>query len=116
MANLSYSLTAIQHKRPDVSASLPGHVPVAVLSRGPIVESVHHGSAAVTRADGRTVLVAGDGRSPVYPRSALKPVQAVAALRLGVEIDEQLLAVAAASHSGGPEHVDAARRILAAHG
>ncbi|MBC9822616.1 asparaginase [Terrabacter sp. MAHUQ-38] len=116
MANLSYSLTAKQQEWHDPTASLPAHVPVAVLSRGPLVESVHHGSVAVTDADGRAVLVAGDGSSPVYPRSALKPLQAVAALRLGVEIDEQLLAVAAASHSGGPEHVDAARRILGAHG
>lgn len=116
MANLSYSLTAIQQGPRDASACLPAHVPVAVLSRGLLVESVHHGSAAVTLADGRTALLAGDGSSPVYPRSALKPLQAVAALRLGVEIDAPLLAVAAASHSGGPEHADAARRILAAHG
>jgi L-asparaginase II len=116
MANLSYSLTAIQPARDDVTPSVPTHVPVAVLSRGPLVESVHHGSAVVTHADGRAILVAGDGSSPVYPRSALKPLQAVAALRLGVQVDEQLLAVAAASHSGGPEHVDAARRILAGHG
>ncbi|MFC7596481.1 asparaginase [Terrabacter sp. GCM10028922] len=99
-----------------MSGPLPAHVPVAVLSRGLLVESVHHGSVVVTRADGRAALVVGDGTTPVYPRSALKPLQAVAALRLGVEIDEQLLAVAAASHSGGPEHVDAARRILTAHG
>jgi L-asparaginase II len=95
---------------------MPAHVPVAVLRRGALVESVHHGSAAVTRADGSTVLLAGDGTCPVYPRSALKPLQAVAALRLGVQADAELLAVASASHSGGPEHVAAVSRLLADHG
>ena len=116
MSNLSYSLTALQTPYAEAEGSLPTHVPVAVLRRGPLVESVHHGSVAVTRADGSSVLVAGDGVSPVYPRSALKPLQAVAALRVGVDVDPELLAVAAASHSGGPEHVEAVTRILSAHG
>jgi L-asparaginase II len=51
-----------------------------------------------------------------FPRSSLKPVQAVAMLRAGLDLDGELLALACASHSGEPFHVDGARRILAAAG
>jgi L-asparaginase II len=53
---------------------------------------------------------------PVFPRSSNKPMQASAMLRCGLELDGELLALAAASHSGEDFHVAGVRRILASAG
>ncbi|WP_432570067.1 asparaginase [Kineococcus sp. SYSU DK005] len=90
----------------------PAHVPVATLTRGGLVESVHHGSVAVVGADGALLAAVGDVASPVYPRSALKPLQAVAMVRSGLDLPPDLLALACASHSGGEEHLSRVRRVL----
>jgi L-asparaginase II len=99
-----------------LSAVRPQHVPVAEQVRDGVVESVHHGSLVATDAAGRILLEAGDPLALFYPRSSLKPLQAVAMLRAGLELPGPLLALAAASHSGAPRHRDGARRILAGHG
>jgi L-asparaginase II len=95
---------------------LPQHTPLAVQTRDGIVESVHYGSVIATAADGRTLLAAGDPLAPFYPRSALKPLQAVAMVRAGLDLPDDLLALAAASHSGAAAHRGGARRILDLHG
>ena len=79
-------------------------------------EGEHRGSVVALAADGAPVWVAGDVDSPVFPRSSNKPFQAAAMLRLGLDLDGQLLALAAASHSGEDFHVDGVRRILAGAG
>ncbi|NYI04514.1 asparaginase [Allostreptomyces psammosilenae] len=94
----------------------PGHVPVAHLVRADIVEGVHHGSVVVLAPDGRVEFQAGDVEAAFYPRSALKPVQAVALLRAGLPLDGELLALTAASHSGEERHLAGARSILRAAG
>ncbi|WP_200262273.1 asparaginase [Streptomyces sp. HSG2] len=90
----------------------PRHVPVARLVRGGVVEGVHHGSVVVLDAGGRTRLGLGDVDAAFYPRSALKPVQAVAMVRAGLPLEGELLSLAAASHSGEERHLSAAVRIL----
>ncbi|MCB5290821.1 asparaginase [Arthrobacter sp. SO3] len=95
---------------------LPQHAPLAVQTRDGLVESVHYGSAIATVADGRTLLAAGEPLAPFYPRSALKPLQAVAMVRAGLDLPADLLALAAASHSGAATHRDGALRILDLHG
>ena len=95
---------------------LPQHVPLAVQTRDGLVESVHYGSVIATAADGQILLVAGEPLAPFYPRSALKPLQAVAMVRAGLDLPDELLALAAASHSGAASHRDGARRILDLHG
>jgi L-asparaginase II len=88
--------------------------------RGPLVESLHRGAVAVVDAEGRSVLTLGDVGRPVYPRSAVKPLQALpliesgAADRYGFGPEE--LALACASHGGEPAHVAVATRMLAAAG
>ena len=67
-------------------------------------------------ADGTRVLDLGDPDRPVFPRSSNKPLQAVAMLECGLGLDGELLALACASHSGEPFHLDGVRRILAAAG
>jgi L-asparaginase II len=95
--------------------------PVLVeVTRGPRVESWHRGAVAVVDADGRPVLALGDVERPVYPRSAIKPIQALplvesgAADRFGLGAEE--LALACASHGGEPGHVATATRMLQCSG
>ena len=84
--------------------------------RGPLVESIHYGSAAVVEATGRTRASAGDPAHVSYYRSASKPIQAVpvvesgAADRFGLTPPE--IAVICGSHGGEPIHVAAVESIL----
>lgn len=95
---------------------LPRHVPLAAAIRDRLAESIHYGSAIAMNHDGATLLTAGDPLAPFYPRSSLKPLQAVAMVRAGLDLPVDLLALTAASHSGSQAHRDGARRILALHG
>jgi L-asparaginase II len=79
-----------------------------------MVESRHHGSVVALGPDGTVVLAVGETDTAMYPRSANKPAQAAAMLRCGLPLDGELLALAAASHSGEDFHIMGARRILAA--
>ncbi len=95
--------------------------PVLVeVTRGGIVESAHRGSIAVIDADGRVAFAIGDIDRPVFPRSAVKVLQALplvesgAADRLGLTDDE--LALACASHGGEAVHVRAVASMLAKAG
>jgi L-asparaginase II len=98
------------------AAALPQHTPLVAATRDGLVESVHYGSAIALEADGTTAAAAGDPLAPFYPRSSLKPLQAVAMVRAGLELPADLLALAAASHSGGAKHRQGALRILEQHG
>lgn len=90
----------------------PLHSPVAHLVRGGVIEGIHYGSVVVLGADGQVELQVGDIEAAFYPRSALKPVQAVAMLRAGLPLDGELLSLTAASHSGEEHHLAGSRRIL----
>ena len=65
-------------------ASQPMRNPVLIeLTRGALVESVHAGAIAVVRADGEVVAAVGDIARPIFPRSAIKPLQALPFLESG---------------------------------
>lgn len=98
------------------SGNLPQHAPLVVATRDGLVESIHYGSAIATAPDGSILASAGDPLAPFYPRSALKPLQSVAMVRAGLKLPADLLALAAASHSGGARHRGGTQRILAMHG
>lgn len=89
---------------------------VAEVVRNGLVESVHHGVVVGLDAAGNVALQVGDPGRVIYARSASKPIQVVAMLRSGLDLDGELLALAAASHSGEAFHAEGARRILAAAG
>jgi L-asparaginase II len=99
-----------------VTAGTAGFVPVAVARRNGRDESVHHGVVVALAVDGSVAWSAGDPAVAIYPRSALKPLQAAAMVDAGLSLDDRLLAVVCASHDGRPEHVDAVREILAGAG
>jgi L-asparaginase II len=95
--------------------------PVVVeATRGDMIESSHRGAGAVVDADGVVVMAFGDAEQAVYPRSAVKALQAMplvesgAADRLGLSDKE--IALACASHSGSDDHVATARAMLAKAG
>lgn len=91
-------------------------VELAVVERSGFIESRHIGSAVVMAADGTVVTALGDITTPIFPRSTLKPFQAVAAMQSGVPLRGPQVALAAASHIGSQEHMDVVKTMLAAAG
>lgn len=89
---------------------------VAVSDRSGVVESIHHGVAVALDGDGSVMASVGDVGTHVFPRSALKPLQAAAMVDNGLELPAPLLALATASHSGEAHHLDGVREILRRHG
>ena len=87
--------------------------PVAELVRNDFVEGRHHGSVIALDPDGSVSWAVGAVDAPMLPRSCVKPLQAVAMVRAGLPLRGELLALAAASHSGEPFHLDGVRRVLA---
>ncbi len=81
--------------------------------RSGVHESTHYGSVAITAADGSLEFGLGDVSTPMFPRSSNKPFQAAAMLECGADLRDADLALAAASHSGEPMHVDRAFAMLA---
>ena len=91
--------------------------PVVIeVTRGPVVESRHEGIAAVVKPDGTIVGAWGDIDRPILPRSANKPIQAMAFVESGaVErfgLGNEHIALACASHSGEKRHVETVRAWL----
>jgi L-asparaginase II len=100
----------------DQRTSLYGAAVVAHVVRSGFVESVHHGSVVALDPSGSTLLAIGDIAGPMFPRSSSKPIQAVAMLRAGLDLDGELLALATGSHSGERFHLEGVQRILAGAG
>ena len=79
--------------------------PVLVeVTRGGAVESRHRGCAAVVRADGQVIAAWGDVAAEVFPRSAIKPLQALPLIETGAAeafaVSDAEIALACASHNG----------------
>lgn len=91
----------------------PEHPVLAEVIRSGFIEGRHRGSLVVLGADGQVDFALGEVTAPIFPRSSNKPMQADAVLRAGIDLDGELLALAAASHSGEPFHLDGVRKILA---
>jgi L-asparaginase II len=91
----------------------PHDLPVlAEVVRSGFVECRHAGSAVALRADGSRAVELGTPGAPVLPRSANKPLQAVAMLRAGLDLDGEALAIVAASHSGEERHLALVSQVL----
>jgi L-asparaginase II len=88
--------------------------------RGAGVESFHRGAFAVVDADGGLVLAAGDIERPIFPRSAVKVLQALPLVESGAadrwRLSDEQLALACASHRGEPRHAETAAAMLAQAG
>lgn len=93
---------------------------LAEVWRGNALENIHRGAWCVARADGSVVRSIGDIDRAIFPRSAIKAIQALAMFRSGAveryEITDEAIAMACASHHGEPRHVEAVARALTALG
>jgi L-asparaginase II len=87
------------------------------ITRGALVESIHRGSIAIADAEGAIRFALGDVQTPVYPRSALKPIQALVLVESGAAeafgLSDEEVALACASHSGEPMHTERVAAWLA---
>ena len=97
-------------------AGLPQDVPLATVTRGELVESVHRGRFATCDPRGEVLEALGDPEAYVYLRSAAKPFQALPLILSGTAdafgLTDKELAVACASHNAEEPHLAAVRSIL----
>ena len=87
-------------------------IQLAYLTRAGIIESRHHGLVCLTGPDGKLIQEHGNSRKLIYPRSAVKPLQALAMRRAGLNLSGVQLAMSSASHQGTPEHTSIVLSIL----
>jgi L-asparaginase II len=84
--------------------------------RGGLLESAHRGALVVSDAQGHTLLALGDTQRPVFPRSAVKILQALPLVASGAAdhwgLNDEELALACASHNGEDRHTATALRVL----
>jgi L-asparaginase II len=96
-----------------------GAVPLVEVTRGPFVECVHFGHAAVADAGG-IIAGWGDPGAVILPRSSAKMFQALPLVESGAAdaagLGPEALALACASHSGAAAHVERVERWLASLG
>lgn len=96
------------------------HPVIVEVTRGGIVESLHRGSYSVVDGKGRVVASAGEIDLPIFPRSAIKALQCLPVIESGAAdafaFSEDEIALICSSHNGEPQHVAAARSMLAKAG
>ena len=68
------------------SYQLSDTVQLAYLTRAGLIESRHHGLVCLTGPDGKLISEHGNSRKLIYPRSVVKPLQAVAMRRAGLKL------------------------------
>lgn len=99
---------------------MAGNPEVVGVWRGSVIESRHYGAYAVIDAAGALLASAGDIERPVFPRSAVKVIQALPLIETGAAdaygFGDAELAIACASHAGTTAHVATAAAMLARAG
>ena len=102
--------------RPAASGAETAPVLVEV-ARGGMVESRHRGRAVVADRNGKVVAHWGAVDAPIYPRSAIKPIQAIPLIETGAAdafaVSDEEIALACASHNGEPAHTERVAAWLA---
>ena len=89
---------------------------VIEVTRGGMIESRHRGAVAVVRDDGKLLTSLGDVSQLIYPRSSIKPLQAIQLIESGAadayQLTDRQVALACASHNGENIHVETVRQWL----
>jgi len=89
---------------------------VVEVQRGTLVESRHRVHAVMARPDGDIVAAWGEAALEIYPRSAIKPLQALNLVETGAAeahgVSDEEVALASASHSGAMGHAMAVEAWL----
>lgn len=84
--------------------------------RSGLTETIEDVTVIALDESGTVLFESGDPEMPVFYRSAIKPFQALAARRAGLNLPDEHLAVTCASHGGYPVHLGIVGSILANHG
>jgi L-asparaginase II len=94
----------------------PMHPVLVEVTRGPIVESVHHGVVAVADVEGNLVAWAGNPGLVTYYRSSSKPIQAIPLVEGGgadhFGLTPAEISIICGSHGGEDIHVETVMSIL----
>jgi L-asparaginase II len=92
------------------------HAILVEVTRGPIVESYHHGVIAVCDVEGNLIAWAGDPSTVVYYRSSSKPLQVVPLVESGAAdhfgLTDAEIAITCGSHGGEDIHVEVVLSML----
>src|SRR6059058_1574159 len=92
---------------------IPAAEPLVDVTRGGITESRHRGHIVAVSPDGRIAACLGAPETVTYLRSSAKPHQAIPLVASGAadrfDFTPKEIAIACASHSGEPVHVDTVR-------
>lgn len=99
-------------RSPSATFTVNEAVELVHVVRNGFIESRTIGSAVVTAPDGSVLASLGSPESLVYPRSTLKPLQAIASLRHGARLVEEQIALACGSHRGTARHRQTAATVL----
>lgn len=93
---------------------------ITVVQRGQITESAHRGDVVVVGDGGRLAASVGEPDRLISLRSSVKPFTAVAVLaatdEAGLTLDDEMIALASASHAGADEHTTVAQRMIETFG
>ena len=88
---------------------MPTNPVLVEMVRGSMVESFFRGAYVIADARGEIIDSVGDSRRPIYPRSALKLLQALAVLESGAgdafHLSDEEIALSCSSHNGEERHV-----------
>lgn len=84
--------------------------------RSGLAESFDDVTVIALDADGNVLFESGEPDRPMYYRSAIKPIQALAARRTGLDLPAEHLALTCASHRGWPLHIATVRKMLSDYG
>ena len=97
-------------------AGLPEDAPLAAVTRGELVESLHRGRLVVCDPDGNVLEAVGDPEAYIYARSSAKPFQALPLVHSGAAdafgLTDRELGVVCASHNAEEPHLAAVISIL----
>ena len=89
---------------------------LAILTRNNFIESRHAGSVVVVSPEGTVLLSKGDPDALIFPRSTMKFFQALGLMSLGLDLEDEYLALSAASHNGSAAHLKLVRDVLSRGG
>ena len=106
-------------QKPLISLPLISSTPLEVeVRRAGARESLHLVDIALCNAEGQLILALGNAEAEIFPRSAIKPLQAIALIekmlldgKADTFSDEEISFICA-SHNGEPHHVTCARSLL----
>jgi L-asparaginase II len=102
---------------PCSNATLQNFIPLVEVTRGPLVESLHFGAAAVVDVHNRLIASLGDPHTVSFLRSSSKPFQALPLIETGgaeaFQLSDREIALICASHTGTDAHINALKGLQA---